>query len=151
MSWLQAVSPLAVGDLAPGAQASLTLVLPPIPPSSSAPIPGRWCCRGRIGVSVPFSFQAITNNTATLIVNAQDEYTFFAAGSPQVAGAQVQVLNPRTAAWRRKGKRTCPRLHRPNLTEGYYTLQVSAAQHRSYQSVIYVDASTPLSSSSLLA
>ena len=153
VTWLQAVSPLALGDLAPGAQASVTLVLAPDTTLQLGAYTGALVLQGtNCGVSVPFSFQAITNNTATLIVNAQDEYTFFAAGSPQVAGAQVLVLNPTDGSVAAQGETDMSGVFTvPNLTEGYYTLQVSAAQHSNYQSVIYVDASTPLSSSSLLA
>src|SRR5262249_21511823 len=40
-------------------------------------------------LSVPFSFRAISTATGNMIVSSEDEYTFFASGSPMVTNAHV--------------------------------------------------------------
>ncbi len=133
--YMTLASPATIPSLAPGASSTVTVELSP---ASSLPL-GQYT--GTIGVggtltgiSVPFTFTAITTAVGDVHVLVDDDYTFDEAGSPRVQGATVNLLNPydntqvvATGVTDSTGAVTFT-----NVPAGPYDLQVQATGHSSY-------------------
>src|SRR5262249_48518904 len=134
-SYLSLASPATIPSLAPGASARVTLQLTP---PANLPL-ARYA--GTIGVgstqtglSVPFTFTAITSAVGDVHVLVDDDYTFQVAGSPHVQGATVNLLNPydntqvvATGVTDATGVVTFT-----GVPAGPYLLQVEATGHSTY-------------------
>ena len=94
-SYMSLASPATIPSLAPGASSTVTVELTP---PSNLPLEEYTGTIGvsgaQTGISVPFTFTAITTATGTVHVLVDDDYTFEEAGSPHVQGATVNLLNP---------------------------------------------------------
>ena len=93
-----------------------------------------------IGLDITVSYGGV----GSLRVDIQDEYTFYAPGYPQVAGATVQLINPlqnnlivATATTNSSGF-----VEFINIPTGSYQVQASAVNHSSSQNVTVVYPST---------
>ena len=85
-------------------------------------------------------------------VQAVDEFTFFAAGSPKVAGAVVTLTDPATGTVVKTGTTGANgELLLTGVTEGYYQLEARADSHNASRSNILVTASQGTEVSAFLA
>ncbi len=89
---------------------------------------------------VPFSFVNLSNAIGDLQITTVDEFTYYAAGSPNLAGASVTVTNSLTQQVAATGTTDANGLFDlPNLPEGYYDLHITADQHSSYTATVFVN------------
>jgi hypothetical protein len=140
--WLTLSSPMTIASLAPGASAKVTLVLTPPANVNLGVYQGTLVLRSSTAsINVPFNFRTVSDATGNLTVSAVDEYTYYASGSPKVAGAQVTVSDPYTGAIVAQGVTDSTGvlvIH--GLKEGYYNLTLQADKHLSYHKTIFVNA-----------
>ena len=90
-------------------------------------------------LSVPFSFRAVSEEKGSLQVTVEDEYTYFAAGSPRVTNATVilsDALSGRPVLTNYTGADGILLLS--NLTEAYYFVDVRADAHGHYRETALV-------------
>jgi len=136
-SYLSLASPATLSSLAPGASATITLLLSPAADLALEQYTGNVALNfNGGGVSVPFTFQAISGEVGSVQVLVDDDYTFYAAGAPHVAGATVTLLNPYDNSQIIASGTTdsTGQVTLTNVPAGTYTMQVQAAGHASYQS-----------------
>ncbi len=127
--WLMVGSGGEVPSLAPGESAGITLVLTPPGDLALGDHQGTLVISGAAtSLTVPFSFRALSILAGDLKITAVDEYTYYAAGSPNVTNAAVTdavsgavVAGGLTDA---KGE-----LLIPGLPEAYYRVEVRAEGH----------------------
>ena len=140
--WMSAATSAEMASLAPGA--STTAVLRFIPTEDmqlNVPVTGTIGinCENGNGIPLSYSIEPVSESTGTLVVDVCDEYTYYTAEGPHVAGAQVTVQHPTTKAVlmtgisSEDGKCVFP------LSEGYYYVTVTAPKHSSYTGNIMVN------------
>jgi hypothetical protein len=134
--WLQLASTNPMPALAPGQTNHVTLLLTPAIDLQLGPYGGSLalnCDQASLGV--PFNFRCLSEAKGDLLITAQDDYTFFAAGSPNLAGAAVSVLDVYSHAVITNGVTDTNGLFfAAQLSEGYYEVQATAPGHTSYDS-----------------
>ncbi len=92
-------------------------------------------------LSVDFAFRAISEAKGDVLLNIQDEYTFFAEGKPGLAGARAILTDPftnlvvATAISDAEGK-----VRFTGITEGQYQLTVNAEKHDGLTGAFQVNA-----------
>ena len=136
ISWLSVASTNPLPALAPGETNTVTLQLRP---DESLPLDNysglllvsdgaaAW-------VNVPFNFRALSTNKGDLLITAQDEYTYYAAGSPNVSNATVLVSDAVTGVVITNGVTAADgTFFVGQITEGYYDIRVDAVQHTGYR------------------
>lgn len=142
-AWLGSVDHFPLPSLEPGAGTTLTLRLTP---GSDLPLQ-RY--RGELGIvteragtRVPFSIRTVSEALGDLEVTAEDEFTYYVAGAPRVAGARVMLLDAfdhsrvvREATTGTNGMATFT-----GVPEGPYWLRVVATKHTSRE--LRVDVAT---------
>ncbi|MCP5527995.1 MAG: cadherin-like domain-containing protein [Verrucomicrobiales bacterium] len=135
VDWMAVVTPNPLPSLEPGASAQVSLLLTPPPDLDLGPYEGSLFVGNQTtGVNVPFTFRAISEAVGDLLVTAVDELTYYAEGSPKVAGATVSVRDPVTGAEVAGGVTDVNgEFFTAGLPEGYYEIEVTAAKHTSYQ------------------
>ena len=99
-------------------------------------------CENGEGTVVKFNITPVAEEKGTLTVDVMDEYTYYTDLAPHVEGAQVVVRNPVTKALVAQGLTGPDGKLSVELTEGYYSLSVTANNHDSYSNNIYVDPGT---------
>ena len=140
-SYLSLASPATIPSLAPGVSSTVTIELTP---ASNLPLEEYIGTIGiggaQTGISVPFTFTAITTAVGDVHVLVDDDYTFDVVGAPRVQGATVNLLNPydntqivATGVTDATGAVTFS-----NVPAGTYDLQVQATGHSSYMSAFTV-------------
>src|SRR5439155_15445172 len=91
------------------------------------------------GLSVPYSFRAITEAKGDLQVEVDDENTFYAQGSPKVQGATITLFDPTDghqvaqATTDATGVVTLA-----GVMAGQYALQVAAPHHGTYHGAVTI-------------
>jgi hypothetical protein len=135
-SWLQLASANPLAALGPGQTDHVTLILAPAADLQLGPYTGALSlnCNGA-GLSVPFSFRCLSDAKGDLVVTSQDDYTYYAAGSPNLAGAAITVLDVYSHAVVTNGVTDTNGLFfAAQLPEGYYEIRATAPGHTSYDS-----------------
>ena len=133
-SWLQPGTRNPLPALAPGQTNHVTLLLTPAADLPLGPYSGSLALASdAASLSVPFNFRCLSEAKGDLLVTAQDDYTYFAAGSPNLAGASVTVLDSYSHAVVTNGVTDTNGLFfGAQLPEGYYDIQATALGHSSY-------------------
>ncbi len=133
--WMQLASANPMPSLAPGETNHVTLRLTPAPDLPLGPYTGNLAVGGiGAGLGVPFDFRAISLAVGDLAIEAVDEYTYYAEGSPRLAGATVVVRDPvtretvATGITDANGKFLAARLR-----EDHYEIEVTADKHATYK------------------
>jgi len=94
-SYMTLASPATIPSLAPGASSTVTIELTPAATLPLDEYKGTIGIGGTLtGISIPFTFRAITTATGDVHVLVDDDYTFQVAGAPHVQGATVNLLDP---------------------------------------------------------
>ena len=135
--FLSLASDSTIASLAPGASTTVTLALTPAANFPLLQYSGSIALVGSTsGLSIPFTFRAITNALGDVHVLVDDDFTFHEAGSPHVIGAKVDLLDPydnskimATGTTDNGGAVTLN-----DVPAGPYVLRVRADGHQSYQS-----------------
>lgn len=141
-SWMKSVTPREMSSLKYGESASVILRFAPTEEMQlNVPILGTIglnCSNGE-GLSIPFSIEPVSESTGTMIIDVCDEYTYYTAEKPHIAGASVVVTHPTTGAIIKSGTTGEDGKFIAVLPEGYYTVSVSASNHNSYKNNLLVD------------
>lgn len=133
--WLSLASPSQLPPLAPGESTVITLLLNPAATLPLGDYNGTIVVESsNAAMQVPFSFRAVSTARGDLRVTAEDEYTYFAAGSPRLAGASVSVRDALTgqvvasATTDSNGNALLE-----DLIEAHYLVDVTAPDHNSFR------------------
>ncbi len=140
-TFLSLASASAVPSLAPGASTQITLLLTPTPDLPLAKFSGNIIVQGSTATTVvPFSFINLSTATGDLQITTVDEFTYYAQGSPNLAGASVTVTNSLSQQVAATGTTNANGfLDVPDLPEGYYDVHIIAPQHASYDATIFIN------------
>jgi hypothetical protein len=140
LPWLSLAGSANLASLAPGEKATISLSLTPSETLELLRYDGNIIVAGtNTHVSVPFQFRAVSEATGSVQVTVTDEYTYFADGAPNLAGATVTLTDPYTyeviaqAVTDASGVVTFAA-----VPEGPYALDVSAPSHDRYRSSVVV-------------
>ena len=96
-------------------------------------------CEGGAGVAMPFEFEMVSDAMGTLTVDVTDEYTYYTAEKPHVAGATVTIQHPVTNAIIAQGVTGADGRFTVSLNEGYYNVLVTEKAHDSASKTVLVD------------
>ena len=144
--WLALASPSTIPSLAPGALTTVTLTLTPPSGTPLALFQGTIALTGSDAqLNVGFQFPTISTAVGDLQVSVADEYTYYAAGAPLVAGATVELLDPydNTVIVAQGTTDASGTITLKNVPEGNYVLDVEAPGHDPYRGPITVTAGVP--------
>ena len=142
LPWMSLTSTNPLPSLAPGDGVTVSLQLMPDPSMPLGEVTGNilLSAAGTVA-SVPFDFRVLSDATGSLLVNSQDEFTYYAVGSPPLTNATATLLDPTTGNVVTNGVTDAAgRWFVPALPEGYYTLQLSASNHSDYQAPLFLSA-----------
>ena len=131
VSWLALASEATIEPLAPGASAEVWLSLTPASNLPLGPYTGTFVAASTTaGATVPFEFTAVSDAVGDLLIRAEDEFTFYAAGAPRVAGAAVVVKDVFSRQVVASGTTDAAgEWLVTNLPESYYQISVRAEKH----------------------
>ncbi|MDP2337609.1 MAG: PKD domain-containing protein [Bacteroidota bacterium] len=143
VNWMTLVSPVTIANLAPQDTAKVVLNLSPTADVPlNTPISGSIAvnCGNGNGVSVPYLFEVVSEETGGLRVDVIDEYTYFTEAKPHVKNAHVVVRHPFSGKIMADGfTGDDGTFSVGNLPEGAYYLNVDADKHQSFQTTITID------------
>ncbi|WAR18316.1 WIF1-like protein [Mya arenaria] len=97
----------------------------------------------RASFRLPYRFYISSNELFNVTVNIQDEYTYFADGSPLVSDAKVSLSNPRRGIYKVQvtSYETGFAIFR-ELYEDLYTLRVESDKHTTYNEIVLINEDT---------
>jgi hypothetical protein len=133
--WLRLVTPQPLPALAPGESVPVTLQLLPPADLPLEEYSGRLLASNGVStLFIPFRFRTLSDQSGTLVVQTEDEYTYYAQGNPPLAGASVTV----TDALTRQVVATLVTDTNGTadfgaLREGYYEIDVTADRHATFR------------------
>jgi hypothetical protein len=138
--WLSLVTPATIPSIAAGGTATVELQLTPAETLALQEYQGSISVTGaNVALSVPFTFRATSTATGDVDVAVQDEYTFFEASAPLLAGATVTLTDPYTLQVVATAKTdSTGHAHFTGVDQGGYLLQVTAPNHSTKQDSITV-------------
>lgn len=140
--WMQTATPATMASLESGETTTVTLRLTPTDDMAlNVPVTGQIGinCANGAGLALPYEVEPVSESTGTLTVDVCDEYTYYTAEAPHVAGASVTVKHPTTGALVAQGTTGADGRFTATLPEGYYTVNVTADRHESYTNDLLVD------------
>ncbi len=141
-SWMTLATPKEMASLKNGESATVILRLTPTNDMAlNVPVTGNIGinCENGQGMSLNFSVEPVSESKGTLVIDVCDEYTYYTAEAPHLAGAKVVVKHPVTGAVVAQGTTGVNGIFSVELPEGYYGIEVSAEKHDRYQNNILVD------------
>nr|WP_253257748.1 Calx-beta domain-containing protein [Microcystis aeruginosa] len=142
--WLKLASPATISSLGIGESAKISLLLTPDANLELVEYTGNLLldADGNDGdLSLPFKFRAVSDAVASLRVNVENEFTYYAEGSPKLANATVILRDYFTSAEiRRTVTDQTGMVAWDDLPEGYYKLDVKAENHQSFSQNVKLDA-----------
>lgn len=143
--WLSAATPVQLPPLEPGAQTSVDLLLSPAADLALNVYNGEVVLRATNALlRVPFSFRAVSEARGGLQVIAEDEYTYFAEGSPRPTNAVVVVSDALTGTVVANGEGGPDgEVLFEDLLEGDYIVSVTADGHDSFRRTVRVSGINP--------
>lgn len=95
-------------------------------------------CENGDGAVINFSLTPVSEETGTLLIDVCDENTYYTVEAPHLEGAQVVVRDYGTNAIISQGQTDNAGEYAVILPSGYYNLFVTAENHDSYNSPIYI-------------
>lgn len=151
--FLRLLSPTPVPALGPGASAAISLQLAPAADEDLAEFRGNVVVSDEtVSAAVPYTFRIVSDRIGTLVVEVTDQFTYYAEGAPRVAGAGVTLRDPYNGTRLHEGvSDDRGRVTFPDLPEGWYDLEVSAAEHTPFRQTVFVIAGDTTSFEALMA
>ncbi|MBI5386506.1 MAG: DUF11 domain-containing protein, partial [Verrucomicrobia bacterium] len=136
--WLSVASTNPLPVLAPGDSNIVTLLLTPAADLSLG------VYRGSVGasaadsaVTLPFEFLAVSEARGDLLVEAVDEFTYYAEGAPRITNALVTITDSITREVVTSGYTDATgHFFAPQIPEAFYNLQVTAPQHFTFRGTL---------------
>jgi Ca2+-binding RTX toxin-like protein len=139
--FLSLASPETLPSLVPGESVEISLLLRPPADLALATYDGSFSVSGTgASATLPFSFVAISDATADLTINLQDEFTFFAEGQPLVENAAVKIVNAVTGETVFESADVDKILKLDDLREGFYRIEIAAPDHDKFGATIELKA-----------
>ncbi len=140
--WITVADAQPYPSLEPGATRRISLLVRPPTELTLGDQRGALAITdGTNGVNVAFNFTTVSTAIASLTPEATDEYTFYAAGSPRLAGARVTVRESgRTTVVTNGVTGANGRVTFGSLREGIYDVDVTADKHSTYRAPLLVAA-----------
>ncbi|MDI9404299.1 MAG: CARDB domain-containing protein, partial [Limnohabitans sp.] len=137
-SWLSVVGGSQLGDLAPGTVATFVLQVSAPPGLAFGPYSGiAGIIADNASAQLPFTFQAISSATGTLVVETADERTYYQTENPPyppLAGAYIEVRDAYTGVLVASGTtQESGRLEFIGLPESYYRVRAIATDHGDFE------------------
>ncbi len=143
-SWLKLASPTKINSLAPGESTKVTLLLTPDANLPLTEYKGNIVldADGNDGdLALPFNFRAISAAVGNIRINAADELTYFAEGSPKLANATVTLRDYFTdEIIANVVTDSTGIINLSNIKEGNYNLEVKAENHETFRQTIQLNA-----------
>jgi hypothetical protein len=141
-NWMSLASASTIDSIAPGETASIVLRLAPSDEATLGYYEGAFVISGTgISVSVPFKFNCVSDEVGDITVKAQDEYTYYADGSPGVLGAAVTLTRSTDGTVAAQGTTDSAGVGSfTGLAEGYYNVKVTADEHGGYSTTCLIKA-----------
>ncbi len=142
LPWLSISSPAHLDTLAPGSNTVVTVLFTPPADLPLGDYRGTLVANAtNATLSVPFNYRAISDGRGNLSLTAEDEYTYFAAGSPRVTNALI-VLNEALSGTPVVTNVTGAdgSVLFSNLTEAFYIVNVKADGHEPFKQSAFVAA-----------
>lgn len=137
--WITLLSATNAQGLAPGDVSKITLALAPDSTLDIAKCQGALSVNsGGANVSIPFEFNAVSNETGTLAIEVTDQFTYFDPDAPLVENASIKIVNPITQEVIYDGKDEDGSLILNDLPSGYYDISISADEHGKFQKTVKV-------------
>jgi hypothetical protein len=142
-AWINSITPVKLPSLASGDTAVVALKF-----LATQDVPFDYPVNGNIvlntqngnAVSIPFSFEKVSQSTGTLKIIATDQFTYYSAAAPKVKGAHVVIKNYYTGQVYADGYTdTSGVLMATNVPEGRHRITVEKEQHQPYSSTVTVD------------
>jgi subtilase family serine protease len=133
--WMHLASTNPMPSLAPGQTNRMTLQLTPARDLPLGPYIGNLALNADgSGTSIPFNFRAMSVCVGDLLVDAVDEFTYYAEGAPHLGGATVTVRDAVTRANVITGTNNVNgHFFVSGLQENYYEIEVTADHHTTYR------------------
>ncbi len=142
LTWLSVSTPARIEPLAPGDRTTVSLLLTPPADLALGDYPGNLVLSGgNTALTVPFEFRAISDSRGSLVLAAEDEYTYFAAGGPRVTNALVvltDALSGVNVSTNVTGADGTARFS--DITEAQYIVSVQADRHGPFRQTAFVPA-----------
>lgn len=138
--WLTPGSVSPLPSIPPGGEATISLLLnPPADLPPGVHIGTLQLADDHHTFSMPFAIRAISEAKGDLVVRCENEYTYFAASTPPLAGCAITVCDPISGAPLATGTSgTDGVVNFPALREGYYRIKGRAPSHGNFDRTIYV-------------
>jgi len=93
------------------------------------------------GVNIGFQFRAISDGVGDIKVFCNDEFTYYADGSPRVNNATIILADAVNGAKVfEEISDTTGILLKEGITEGYYNLEVRAEKHGTFRQPVQIEA-----------
>jgi CARDB/Immunoglobulin I-set domain len=140
--WLAVASANPLPSLAPGQTNTVTLLLTPATNLPLQQYTGSLAVNGSNSVvNVPFTFTAVGEGIGALQVAVEDEFTFYEAGAPLVAGALAQLADPydNSIVYYQATSDTNGYAFFGAVTNGNYLLRVTAPQHAEHDVTVTIE------------
>jgi hypothetical protein len=143
VNWLSSVTPNALPSLGPGDTAVITLKFQPLPEIPfDYPISSNIAINSQNGnsISIPFSFEKVSESSGSVKVTVTDQFTYYTAGAPKVAGAHVQIKNYYTGEMYAEGNTdTSGVFVATGVPEGQHRIVVEKEKHEPYTGTVTVN------------
>lgn len=141
-SWMSTLTPGEMASLQSGEETQVVMQLSatddmPLNVARTGSI--MFNCENGSGLSMPFTVVPVSDETGTLTVDVCDNYTYYTAEAPHVANASVVVKDPSMGRVVASGVSDENGVFSVTLSEGYYSLEVTAESHQSYSNNVYVN------------
>ena len=133
--WLAIATTNPLSSLAPGQSNLVSVLLTPGTDLPLGPYTGALTVSGSgIGLTVPFTFNCVSDGHGSLLIHSVDELTFFATNSPSLTNATVTLIDPLSRNVVATGfTDTNGLLLISNVMEGQYELDVTSTQHAAFK------------------
>lgn len=143
--WIMAATPIEMSSLESGESANVVLRFAPTDEMQlNVPVTGSFGinCENGEGAVVPFSIEPVSDVKGVLAIDVCDEYTYYTAESPRVAGAEIRLFHPTTGELIVSGLTDENGKFSAIVNEGYYALSVTAKNHDGYRNNVLIDPSS---------
>jgi uncharacterized membrane protein len=143
--WLSLAVDSTIPSLAPGESATVTLRLSPTETLDYGTYSGNvfliYGENQEQHLIVPFKFAAVSDAKGNLAVTVTDEYTYYTDEAPNITGAKVRITDAVTGAVVQNTVSGADgKVVLADLREGYYTIQVTADKHQTFNATIFLEA-----------